>query len=73
MGEFITTVPQIGILEWFHLNDYDRVERAVSQLKLLGIKELRTGVSWADYLTPEGEIWYDWLIPKGSSHLLKIQ
>jgi CDP-paratose 2-epimerase len=63
MGEFITTVPQIGILEWFHLNDYDRVERAVSQLKLLGIKELRTGVSWADYLTPEGEIWYDWLIP----------
>jgi CDP-paratose 2-epimerase len=63
MGEFVTTVPQIGILEWFHLNDYDRVERAVAQLKLLGIKELRTGVSWADYITPEGEKWYDWLIP----------
>jgi len=26
MGEFTTTVPRIGILEWFHLNDYDHVE-----------------------------------------------
>ncbi|HEX2976101.1 MAG TPA: hypothetical protein VHO68_09185, partial [Bacteroidales bacterium] len=63
MGEFKTTVPQIGILEWFRLNDYDQVEKVSCQLKALGIKELRTGISWADYLTPEGEKWYDWLIP----------
>ncbi|HLN56865.1 MAG TPA: NAD-dependent epimerase/dehydratase family protein [Bacteroidales bacterium] len=63
MGEFVSIVPQIGILEWFYRNDYNRVEKTVNQLKILGIKELRTGVSWADYLTPEGEKWYAWLIP----------
>ncbi|HEX2967732.1 MAG TPA: NAD-dependent epimerase/dehydratase family protein [Bacteroidales bacterium] len=63
MGEFVTVVPQIGILEWFYMNDFDRVERAVNCLKILGVKELRTGVSWADYITPEGEKWYNWLIP----------
>lgn len=63
MGELVTIVPQIGILEWFYRNDFERVERSVNQLKILGIKELRTGVSWADFITPEGEKWYEWLIP----------
>ncbi len=63
MGEFVSIVPQIGILEWFYMNDFDRVKKSVDQLKILGITELRTGVSWVDYITPEGEKWYDWLIP----------
>jgi CDP-paratose 2-epimerase len=63
MGYFVTTVPQVGILEWFHIKDRDNVERSVEQMKILGITELRTGVSWAEYLTPEGREWYDWLIP----------
>jgi CDP-paratose 2-epimerase len=63
MDDFVTTVPQVGILEWFHMNDQDHVERSVSQLKMLGITELRTGVSWAEYVTDEGRKWYDWLIP----------
>jgi CDP-paratose 2-epimerase len=68
MGEFKTTVPQIGILEWFHINDFDHVEQVIKQLKSLGIKEVRAGVSWADYTGAEGSKWYEWLIPHISRH-----
>ncbi len=55
--------PQVGILEWFHINDYEHVESTVAELKALGVTHLRTGFSWADYFTADGEEWYDWLIP----------
>ena len=57
-------ISKIGLVEWFHLGDYDHVELAINAIQELGIKELRTGISWADYFTPEGKDWYDWLIPK---------
>jgi len=60
--------PVIGILEWFHLNDYDHVKLAVAEMIRLGVTHLRTGVSWADYHTEDGQIWYDWLIPHLSEH-----
>jgi CDP-paratose 2-epimerase len=53
----------LGILEWFHLNDKDHVTTTIRQLNELGISELRTGISWADYHTEEGRRWLDWLIP----------
>src|SRR5690606_18164963 len=31
--------------------------------------ELRTGISWADYYTPDGEAWLDWCIPTLAEHL----
>ncbi len=55
--------PETGILEWFHINDTAHVERAVAAMKELGVEHLRTGISWADYFTEDGEKWYDWLIP----------
>ena len=61
--------PEIGILEWFHLNDFEHVENAVSELKKMGVTHLRTAFSWADYFTPDGEDWYQWLIPYLSKHL----
>jgi CDP-paratose 2-epimerase len=54
----------IGILQWFHVGDYQKVEETLKDLKALGIKQLRTGASWADYHTKGGQDWYDWLIPK---------
>ncbi|MEQ8822082.1 MAG: GDP-mannose 4,6-dehydratase [Sumerlaeia bacterium] len=56
--------PTLGVLEWFRLGEKDRVERVLADLKELGIGHLRTGISWADYLTPEGQDWYDWLLPR---------
>lgn len=60
--------PEVGILEWFHYQDYEHVEEAITQLKKLGITHLRTGFSWADYHRPDGPAWFDWLIPKLGEH-----
>ncbi len=54
----------LGILQWFHMGEYERVEDTLRDLKNLGITHLRTGISWADYYTPEGPAWYDWLLPR---------
>jgi len=54
----------LGILQWFHVGEYERVEDTLRDLKTLGITHLRTGISWADYYTKEGPDWYDWLLPK---------
>jgi CDP-paratose 2-epimerase len=54
----------IGVYEWFQPNEHERVERVLADLKTLGIRHLRTGVSWADWCTPSGGDWYKWLLPR---------
>src|SRR5215217_5702507 len=54
----------IGMLEWFRPGEHDRVDAVLDDLEALGITELRTGISWADAWTPEGEAWYAWLFPQ---------
>ena len=54
-------LPAIGILEWFRPGEYEEVKNAISDLKRLGIKNLRTGISWADWYREGTEEWYDWL------------
>lgn len=60
----VTAEPAIGLVEWFRVGEYEKVENVLSDLKILGVNELRTGISWADYYTLEGREWYNWLIPK---------
>jgi CDP-paratose 2-epimerase len=36
----------------------------LDDMQALGVHELRTGISWADATTPEGEAWYAWLLPQ---------
>ncbi|RDV13723.1 NAD-dependent epimerase/dehydratase family protein [Pontibacter diazotrophicus] len=57
------SLPKVGIVEWFRVGEHERVKQVLADLKELGVTELRTGVSWADYYTPDGKGWYDWLIP----------
>jgi CDP-paratose 2-epimerase len=56
--------PTIGAVEWFRPGEHDRVDRVLDDLAALGIGELRTGISWADWHTPDGEAWYAWLFPQ---------
>jgi beta-xylosidase len=48
----------MGICQWFHYED-PRLNLAVDWLKRLGVKYLRTGVSWADSYRPNAEAWFD--------------
>jgi CDP-paratose 2-epimerase len=38
-------------------------------MRAVGASFIRTHLSWATYHTPEGEAWYDWLIPTISRDL----
>lgn len=51
---------RLDVCQWFHYEAYDDVERAVELLRQLGVRHLRTGVSWADFHRPRGRQWYDW-------------
>jgi beta-xylosidase len=55
---FSDYTPEMGICQWFHFED-QRLETAVSWLKRLGVKRLRTGLSWADYYRPNAALWFD--------------
>jgi CDP-paratose 2-epimerase len=50
----------LGVCQWFHYEDYRTVERAIDLLAELGVRHLRTGISWADYYRDGGKQWYEW-------------
>lgn len=52
--------PTLGVCQWFHYEAYEDVEAALEAMDDLGVKQLRTGISWADYHRPGGRAWYDW-------------
>jgi beta-xylosidase len=48
----------MGICQWFHYHDH-RLDDAVAWLKRLGMRHLRTGLSWADSFRPDAIGWFD--------------
>jgi beta-xylosidase len=50
--------PAMGICQWFHFED-PRLDDAVRWLRRLGVRHLRTGLSWADSHRPNAEAWFD--------------
>jgi len=50
--------PELGICQWFHFEDH-RLDGAVACLKRLGVRHLRTGLSWADSFRPNALAWFD--------------
>lgn len=57
------TSPAPGFSETFRPGEYERVEKVLADLRALGVTELRTTVSWADWYSSEGDGWYAWLLP----------
>ncbi len=50
--------PALGICQWFHFEDH-RLDDGVRWLKELGVRHLRTGLSWADFYRPDALNWFD--------------
>jgi CDP-paratose 2-epimerase len=55
---------QFGFVEWFRPGEFERTERLLPDILKSGASYLRTHLSWAEYLAPGGEEWFDWLMPK---------
>lgn len=58
LWQFTDYTPELGICQWFHFNDH-RLENAVEWLQRLGVKYLRTGLSWSDTEREDYEAWFD--------------
>jgi beta-xylosidase len=58
LHRFSDYTPQLGVCQWFHFED-PRLDDAVTWLRKLGVKRLRTGLSWADHHRPNSIAWFD--------------
>lgn len=58
LREFERQAPDLGICQWIHFED-PRLDDMARWLKRLGVRYLRTGLSWADSLRPGALRWFD--------------
>jgi beta-xylosidase len=48
----------MGLCQWFHFGDH-RLDESVGWMRRLGVKHVRTGLSWADSFRPSALDWFD--------------
>jgi beta-xylosidase len=58
LRHFADFTPELGICQWFHFEDH-RLDDGVRWLRELGVRRLRTGLSWADSMRPNADAWFD--------------
>jgi beta-xylosidase len=58
LSAFPSYTPHLGVCQWFHFEDH-RLDDAVAWLKRLQVRQVRSGLSWADSLRPDAEAWFD--------------
>src|SRR4051812_21247025 len=61
LDTFERLAPSLGLCQWFHHED-PRLAEGVRWMKRLGVRHLRTGLSWADRCRPDGLAWLDRLM-----------
>jgi beta-xylosidase len=61
LWQFSDYAPAVGICQWFHFEDH-RLDDAVEWFQRLGVRYLRTGLSWSDSERPNYEAWFDRLM-----------
>jgi beta-xylosidase len=58
LDNFARHMPHLGLMQWFHFED-PRLDDAVAWMRRLGVRHLRTGLSWADSFRPGAIDWFD--------------
>src|SRR5690242_2192600 len=61
LWQFADYAPRLGVCQWFHFDD-PRLDDAVKWLQRLGVRYLRTGLSWSDTERANYETWFDRLM-----------
>lgn len=54
--------PELGVCQWIHFEDHDRLRHTVAWLRRLGVRHVRTGLSWAEWHLPGGTRWFDRIV-----------
>ena len=58
LEEYAKFAGDMGLMQWFHFED-PRLDDAAAWMKRLGVRHLRTGLSWADSFRPNAIDWFD--------------
>jgi beta-xylosidase len=58
LESFARRTPDLGLMQWFHFEDH-RLDQAVDWMRRLGVRRLRTGLSWADSFREGALDWFD--------------
>ena len=58
LSAFAEHTDVLGLCQWFHFEDH-RLDEAVGWMRRLGVRHLRTGLSWADSYRPNALAWFD--------------
>jgi beta-xylosidase len=58
LEHYARVASEMGLMQWFHFED-PRLDEAVAWMKRLGVRHLRTGLSWADSFRPGALDWFD--------------
>ncbi|MFC3793246.1 glycosyl hydrolase [Sphingobium agri] len=58
LEDYAKVAGDMGLMQWFHFED-PRLDDAVAWMKRLGVRHLRTGLSWADSFRPNAIDWFD--------------
>ncbi|MBW8784838.1 MAG: beta-xylosidase [Novosphingobium sp.] len=58
LDDYAEVASEMGLMQWFHFDD-PRLDDAVAWMKRLGVRHLRTGLSWADSFRPNAIEWFD--------------
>jgi len=58
LDRFAKHASELGLCQWFHFQDH-RLDEAVRWMKRLGVRHLRTGLSWSDAFRPGALDWFE--------------
>ncbi len=58
MDAYKDVAADMGLCQWFHFEDH-RLDDAAAWMKRLGVRHVRTGLSWADSFRPDALSWFD--------------
>lgn len=58
LDAYARVADRMGLMQWFHFHD-PRLDDAVAWMKRLGVRQLRTGLSWADSFREGALDWFD--------------
>ncbi len=58
LEHYARVADRMGLMQWFHFED-PRLDEAVAIMRRLGVRKLRTGLSWADSFRPGALDWFD--------------
>ena len=58
LGVYADHAADMGLCQWFHFDD-PRLDEAVAWMRRLGVRHVRTGLSWADSFREGALDWFD--------------